>query len=392
MWQYPDSPGITLLATAPSGPVVPVSGVPGFAGLAAKAFGPQLITRPQDLPAGLRDQGVPWQLAPWLQGLPAVFHGQWWLAETVDAFFANGGTRCYVAAGPGAEGLAAAITALGGVPEVDLLAAPDAMALPKDEALEVQRALVAQCAAQGDRFALLDALPQPLIGDLSIVDALGRQRDALRRNCSEPLDAALYHPWLKTRPGRAIPPCGAVAGVIARTDAQTGAHRAPANAWLDGVFDLELPVDAATHDALNPLGVNCIRALPGRGIRILGARTLSDDPAFRYVNVRRVVLGLRRWIAGNMRWAAFEPNDPALWQRIERELGQHLASLWQRGALAGGTAAEAFSVRCNAETNPPGGREAGHVVTEIALRPSQPAEFILLRLTQREGLADLMPR
>jgi phage tail sheath protein FI len=261
------------------------------------------------------------------------------------------------------------------------------MALPDQESiLPVQRHAVAHCAKQGDRLAILDAL----LG--SRVDTLLKQRDDILLGQAEPVSATLYYPWLRTLEGRLVPPSGAVAGIFARTDARTGVHKAPANEAVTGVRDLEPDVDAATQDKLNPEGINCLRAFPGRGIRVWGARTISRDPSWRYVNVRRLVLTLRRWIALNMTWAGFEPNRPGLWVRIERELRGYLTQLWRAGALSGDTPEAAFYVKCDAETNPPERRDSGEVVTEIGLAPNPPAEFVVIRIVQREGVADLLPR
>ena len=150
------------------------------------------------------------------------------------------------------------------------------------------------------------------------------------------------------------------------------------------MVDVDPLVEADAQAELNPEGVNVVRVFPGRGIRLWGARTLSRQDEWRYVNVRRLFLTLRRWLDRNMTFAAFEPNGPRLWIRIRRELTVYLTDLWLDGALAGSTPDEAFFVKCDAETNPPDGREAGQVVTEIGLAPSAPSEFIVVRIVQRE--------
>src|SRR5262249_47204523 len=191
---------------------------------------------------------------------------------------------------------------------------------------------------------------------------------------AEPINAALYHPWVKVAsPGanlRSVPRCGHVAGIFARTDARVGVFKAPANAVVVGVLDLDPVVDTDAQRELNPEGVNCLRALPGRSIRVFGARTLSRQDEWRYVSVRRLVLALRRWLDRHMAFVTFEPNGPRLWVRIRRELTIYLTQLWQDGALAGATPDEAFFVKCDVATNPPESREIGGVVTEIGLAPS----------------------
>jgi phage tail sheath protein FI len=309
------------------------------------------------------------------------------LRDAVEAFFDNGGERCYVVgtAGRDAAALETAIDMLGPVADLDLLAIPDVVALPdRDAMLRVQCYAVAHCAAQGDRFAILDAQRG------SDVDALLAQREALLRGQHEPVSAALYYPWLQTVACKLVPPSGAVAGIFARTDERIGVFKAPANEEVTGVLDLETDVTSVIQDRLNPEGINCLRAFPGRGIRVWGARTLSRDPAWRYVNVRRLVLTLRRWIALNLAWAGFEPNEPLLWVRIERELRGYLTQLWLAGALSGDTPEAAFYIKCDSETNPPERRDHGEVMTEIGLAPNPPAEFVVIRITQREGIADLL--
>ena len=154
------------------------------------------------------------------------------------------------------------------------------------------------------------------------------------------------------------------------------------------MLDLETGIDNSIQDQLNPEGVNCLRAFPGRGIRVWGARTLSRDPNWRYVSVRRLFLTLRRWIDLNMAWATFEPNEPRLWVRIQRELTVYLTKLLRDGALKGATPEQAFFVKCDVETNPPELREVGQVVTEIGLAPLAPAEFIVVRIIHRAGAAE----
>jgi phage tail sheath protein FI len=180
-----------------------------------------------------------------------------------------------------------------------------------------------------------------------------------------------------------------VAGIFARSDTRVGVFKAPANEEIFGVLDLETSIDNSIQDQLNPEGVNCLRVFPGRGIRVWGARTLSRDPNWRYVSVRRLFLTLRRWIDLNMAWATFEPNALPLWVRIQRELTTYLTTLLRAGALQGTTPAQAFYVKCDAETNPPDLREAGQVVIEIGLAPLAPAEFIVVRIIQRAGTTDV---
>ncbi|MEN8260842.1 MAG: phage tail sheath subtilisin-like domain-containing protein [Pseudomonadota bacterium] len=209
---------------------------------------------------------------------------------------------------------------------------------------------------------------------------------------------ALYFPWLlvkglspteggsveleKRDDGVLVPPCGHMAGIYARTDARVGVHKAPANEVMEGAVDLDADISDREHARLNDVGVNCLRALPGRGIRILGARTLSGQPGRRYVNVRRLFLSMSRWIEHNMNDLVFEPNAPSLWERIRQRLGAYCYDLFLQGAIKGRSADEAFFVKCDAEINTPEIRESGRVIADVGLATVVPAEFVIVRITQ----------
>ena len=365
-------PGVYRQETFARPAPVLLTGVPGFVGFAQTSrSSPVLLRRFQDRDAGLfmPDGG---------SLLPATLRG----------FFDNGGDRCYVAcadvtgaAGDAEGALAAALDSLAAVDELDLLALPDAMGLPAAAVLRLQARALAQCAQLANRVALLDALRAATPAE---VLAQGR---ALTAGLGDVVNGALYHPWVRTDDGSLVPPCGLVAGVIARTDAAAGVFKAPANALLSGVVDLASDIDDLAQQPLNDAGINCLRALPGRGIRIWGARTLSRDPAWRYLSVRRLVLTLHRWIEQNLGWAAFEPNTPVLWAQVERVLRRHLTGLWQAGALIGDRVEQAFYVRCNADTSPAQARANGQLVTEIGLCPAAPAEFVVVRVNLRSAVA-----
>jgi hypothetical protein len=230
------------------------------------------------------------------------------------------------------------------------------------------------CEKTGDCFALLDSL-----GGTGVNEVL-QQRQALRST-----NGALYYPWVRITEGPDstggfVPPCGHVAGVYARSDRQIGVHKAPANEVLKGVVDLEYNVSRTDQEQLNPFGVNCLRAFPGRGIRVWGARTLSGLPAWTYVNVRRLFMTAARWCEQNLANMVFEPHHPRLWARIERALTAYFTDMFSRGALKGTTVREAFYVKCDAETNPAEVRESGRIVAEIGLAPTVPSEFVVVRI------------
>ena len=326
-----------------------------------------------------------------------------YLKDAVIGFFNNGGTRCYVvAANPQKDretALKESLEALAPVDDLDLVAVPDGMTLrlpnqQLDEAavIRLQRAVLEHCATQGDRLGILDALPiQELNPSPSQrVQALKDQREQITANQKEPLNGALYYPWLKNAQGRLVPPCGHVAGIFARSDRDRGVFKAPANQEIRDALDLEVSIDNDIQAQLNPEGINCLRTFPGRGIRVWGARTLSREQNWRYISVRRIFLTLGRWLELNLSWATFEPNSPQLWIRIQREVSAYLTQLWQAGALQGQTSEQAFYVKCDAETNPPEGREAGQVVTEIGLAAASPAEFIIVRIIHRPSTTEII--
>jgi phage tail sheath protein FI len=175
------------------------------------------------------------------------------------------------------------------------------------------------------------------------------------------------------------------AGVWCRVDGTRGVHKAPANEVILGANGLGFQVTQAEQGGLNKVGINCVRAFPGRGIRIWGARTLSSDPEWRYINVRRLFNYVSESIMEGTQWSVFEPNDQLLWMRLSASVRAFLLRVWRSGALFGATPDEAFYVKCDAETNPPEVVEAGQVVCEIGISPVKPAEFVVFRLSQFAG-------
>jgi phage tail sheath protein FI len=323
----------------------------------------------------------PWPLTLWPQFVQH-FGRPWpgsYLAYAVRGFFENGGELCYVIhlddTVSAEEALRKGLAALEPLDTVDLVCAPDIMR-NSTQVTALQQRVLDHCDKAGDRFAILDSLPD--------ADA---QRVLEQRQGLKGANGALYFPWIRVPGGPAstqgfVPPCGHVAGVYARSDGRTGVHKAPANEELAGVLDLAVNLTDAQQGPLNQAGVNCLRAFPGRGIRVWGARTLAgqEQAEWTYVSVRRLFLTAGRWIERAVAGFVFEPNDFRLWVRVERELGAYLSDLFRRGALKGGTEEEAFYVKCDAETNPPEVREAGLVVTEIGLAPASPNEFVVVRL------------
>jgi len=166
-------------------------------------------------------------------------------------------------------------------------------------------------------------------------------------------------------------------------------HKAPANEVVRRANGLGFQVTAAEQGELNRNGINCIRAFPGRGIRVWGARTLSSDPEWRYINVRRLMNFISESIMEGTQWAVFEPNDQRLWMQLRISTSNFLTRVWRDGALFGSSPDQAFYVKCDEETNPPDLIEAGQVTTEIGIAPVKPAEFIVFRISQfQAGVGD----
>ena len=286
-------------------------------------------------------------------------------------------------------------TGFGGLEAVDpvtMLCVPDLMAAYQRGMIDlegvkaVQLAMIAHCELMGDRMAILDAPP-------------GLNADQVRewRLDQAGYDskyATLYWPWIKVADPSSgtnvfVPPSGHIAGVWSRNDDTRGVHKAPANEVIRGAITLELNLTKPEHDLLNPEGINCIRAFSGRGIRVWGARTLSSDPAWRYINVRRLFNYLEESILEGTEWSVFEPNDNELWAKIRRTIAAFLVNEWRKGALFGLTPDQAFFVKCDDETNPAESIDAGMVVCEVGVAPVKPAEFVIFRLSQYSGGAAL---
>jgi phage tail sheath protein FI len=258
-----------------------------------------------------------------------------------------------------------------------------------DAIYRVQAALIAQCERLRDRVALLDAPFDTVNGSLTLATELR----AWRRRFDSKF-AALYAPWLDVidplvaqgaaRRGqkltRPIPPSGHIAGVIAAMDFRRGVHAAPANQPLNWVQSVSLDIDDARHGMLNELGINVIRAQPGRGLRPLGARTVCSDSDWRYLNVRRLMSMIGKSIDASIQWAVFEPNDWRTRTRLALVIGSFLQELWNRGALAGASADQAYFIRCTDANNPPDARARGELVIDVGIAPTVPFEFIVLRV------------
>jgi phage tail sheath protein FI len=277
---------------------------------------------------------------------------------------------------------AAALALLSGLEDVSIVAAPGSSAYAEGPA--VQNALIAHAERRrAYRIAVLDCAPGQTPGDMRT--ARGRI-DSTR--------AALYYPWVVVanplaRAGRddipreiALPPSGFVAGIYARNDVQRGVHKAPANEVVTGALRFELDINFAQQELLNPLGVNCLRYLSGRGYRVWGARLVSSDPEWKYVSDRRYFNYMESSIDRGTQWAVFEPNGERLWANVRQTIADFLYNEWRNGALLGSTAEQAYFVRCDRSVMTQNDLDNGRLVCLIGVAIIKPAEFVIFRIGQ----------
>ena len=244
---------------------------------------------------------------------------------------------------------------------------------------DLQVALTAHAESMRYRFAILDG---------------GDERDTpttailWRKSLPSTSFGAVYFPWVYSNDPlrltgllRAVPASGHLAGIFSRSDLNKGVHKPPMNEVLEAVTDVRIPVDDTQHGLLNDENVNVIRTMPGRGIRLMGARTLwTDDIYFRYVNVRRLLSSIEKALEQSLSWLVFEPNNPHLWTEIDRLVRNFMEMLFTLGMLEGGTSEEAYFVHCDVTTNPPSETDLGRVNCEIGLQPPYPAEFVVVTI------------
>jgi uncharacterized protein len=262
------------------------------------------------------------------------------------------------------------------VDEVSLLLAPD-QAKDSNTLLgdNLTQEIVTRCERLKDRFAVLST-PRVFSdgGKPSFDTTFGAQ----------------YFPWIVVydpyaRGDSLVPPSGHVAGIMARTDLEQGVHKAPANAVVIGAKGLQKPVPKGIQDRLNPVGINCIRDFrsDGRGIRLWGARTMSSDPEWKYVNVRRLFLFIEESIDEGTQWVVFEANAPSTWARVQQTVANFLTTVWRNGALVGGTRDEAFFVKCDRTTMTQDDIDNGRLICYVGVAPVKPAEFVIFRIGQK---------
>ncbi|MBD3003907.1 phage tail sheath C-terminal domain-containing protein [Streptomyces sp. 5-10] len=303
--------------------------------------------------------------------VPAI--GSWVTLEDGDDAYGSLSVADFVGE-DGGSGKRTGIAALEDIDEVAVCAVPGMWSGT------VESALVTHCELLKDRFAILD--PQDGL-DIEGVQAFRERFDTKY--------AALYHPWLVTRDPSAgrdieVPPSGHMAGIYARVDVERGVHKAPANAVIRGIRltdGIAQDITKRHQDVLNPKGINALRFFPGLGHRVWGARTLSSDSSWKYVNVRRLFLYLEESIEEGTQWVVFEPNDEALWSLVRQTVTNFLTTVWRTGALAGTTADEAFFVACDRTTMTEDDLANGRLICVIGVAPVFPAEFVIFRIQQK---------
>jgi Bacteriophage tail sheath protein len=378
----PLPPGVSV-NEVPSGPR-PIEGVAtstaAFLGETERGpIRPQLVT----------------SVAEYADTFGGVFLPDRYLPHAVRGFFENGGKRLYVARVVGSQDAPSGADYAGEVDAANGRLEPQGLAaLAHDDFRDVAlvyapfpagdpsntiaKLIVQHCEAHRFRFAIIDA---PNVDPTTL-----NPRDQVT-GIADTAFAAFYAPWLvvadpATGATVTVPPGGHVLGTYVRVDTERGVQKAPANELVRGATGLAFAVTDAIQDQLNPRGVNAIRALPSRGIRIWGARTLSSNSLWKYVNVRRLFIFLERSIYEGTQWVVFEPNDERLWSRVRDTIRLFLRAQWRAGALFGRTEEEAFFITCDRTTMTQDDILNGRLICEVGIAPVRPAEFVIFRIFQ----------
>jgi phage tail sheath protein FI len=279
---------------------------------------------------------------------------------------------------------ATGLAALAEVDDIAIVALPDAGGIDDgDVRFAVTQALVRHAEDCRYRIAVVDG---PQAASMNEIRQFRGKFDSAY--------AALYHPWIEIldptqplAPGvppskLTVPPSGYVAVIYARNDLTRGVHKAPANEVVYGLTKFEANINQGRQEVLNPEHINALRFFEGRGNRVWGARTLSSDPEWMYVNVRRLFIYLEHSIDKATQWAVFEPNNESLWRNISRTVKDFLDVVWRTGALLGSTADQAYFVRCDRSTMTQNDLDNGRLICLIGVAPTKPAEFVIFRIGQ----------
>jgi hypothetical protein len=267
--------------------------------------------------------------------------------------------------------------------EISIVAAPGATFGVKngyaDQGAAIINLLIGHCEDMRYRIAVLDS------GDGQSINEVRKMRGRIDSS-----HAALYYPWIRvldpiTQQLIHLPPSGFVSGIYARNDINRAVYKAPANEVVIEAQGMELLINKAQQEILNPEGVNAFRFFEGRGFRLWGARTVSSDPEWKYVNVRRYFAYLERSIDKGTQWAVFEPNGEALWANVRRTIEDFLLNEWQMGALLGDKPEKSYFVKCDRSTMTQNDLDNGRLVCLIGVAPLKPAEFVIFRIGQWTG-------
>ncbi|MGB8768533.1 MAG: phage tail sheath C-terminal domain-containing protein [Candidatus Korobacteraceae bacterium] len=262
------------------------------------------------------------------------------------------------------------------------------VAVPGIVSQSVQNALITHCETLQYRFAVLDPAPHAGDNPPTLTDIQSQ------RNQYDTKYAAIYYPRIVvldplTDVDITVPPSGHMAGIYARVDDQRGVYKAPANEVIGGIDAIEVKVSKGDQDILNPepLNINVLRdfTAQSRGLRVYGARCITSDPEWKYINVRRLFIFLEHSLDQGTQWAVFEPNDQNLWARLTQSVSAFLTSVWKDGALMGSKAEEAFFVKCDQTTMSPDDIDNGRLIMVIGVAPVYPAEFVIIRIGQWAG-------
>ncbi|MBH1938530.1 phage tail sheath family protein [Streptomyces sp. AV19] len=336
---------------------------------------------------GLPDEPVfvrgPREFTEFLVSVGAGGKAPSFVREAVLGHFRNGGGGAWIlGTAGGGDRVAAYRSALAGlehVPGITLVVAPDLWRV-EDDAHAIAESIAEHCRRLGDRFALLHT--RQGLAPADVKDALFELPEPVAQF------AAVYYPWITVTgtdgDERPVPASGHVSGLYCRTDAERGVHRAPVGALL-GVVKHERDLSDGEQEAIGGPGVNCLRSVPGQGIRVAGARTLSVDPAWTHIGVRRLVNHARESLEQATRWAASGPDDVQLAARVRQSATEFLTGLWREGALLGRSADQAFSLVCDESNNSPEDMARGTLHLDAGLAALRPAEFITFRIRQTFG-------
>ena len=282
----------------------------------------------------------------------------------------------------GGPGLRTGLAALIDAHEISIIGAPGIC----DQ--QTQAALITQCETLLYRFAILDPAPTSTGG------APGMAAIQLQRDQYDTHYAAIYYPRIVvsdplTNNPLAIAPSGHMAGIYAKTDVTRGVWKAPANIVINGILSLETKLSKGDQDILNPEpnNINCLRdfTAQGRGLRVYGARCITSDQEWKYINVRRLFIFLEASLDEGTQWAVFEPNDQRLWDRLIQSVSSFLTTIWQEGGLMGAKAEQAFFVKCGYDTMSSDDIENGRLIMLVGVAPVFPAEFVIIRIGQWAG-------